>query len=161
MGFLLSDSEWDQYANDIDQFMNEDVALQPVEWLQCIRPADLNGDDLEPLYSSTDLQGIITYNQFRTWPINTQTITGDNDKESCLLFMNTKWLEDNDYNNLQGLFAFDPVLDRFIVDGIMYKASGDSKTSQVKSKTLLTFIVLRRESIATGHEKYKVVPNNP
>lgn len=153
MAPFISTAEWGDFENIINDFAN-DAWQQLIVWKKCIRATDKLGDDSNPLYKENELRGLVNYNHFRSWPINTQQITGEIDKESILLYLNTKYLADNNYLNANGLLKFNPTLDIFTIDGLEYKASGDSKTSQTDSKTLVNFIILRRYTIDTADSKY-------
>lgn len=151
---FINNEDWADYENVINEFHN-DAFQQSVLFRRLIRDVNLLGSDQDkPLYKDLEIKGLVLYNHFRTWPINTQTLQGDIDKESVMLFLNSKYLEDLGLLNDNRLLKFNPVKDRFIIDGQVYKPSGDSKTSQTNDKTLLNFIVLRKDILETGEDRY-------
>jgi hypothetical protein len=149
----ISPEEWALYEDTINDF-HDDAFQQPITLSLCIRQAGQFSADSTALYEDKEIKGLILYNHFRSWPINTQTITGEIDKESVLLFLNTEYLRSLDLVNDNGLLKFKPANDYFTIDGLRYKPSGDSKTAQTNDKTLLNFVVLRRDIINTGQSKY-------
>lgn len=147
MAPFISEAEWQQYEDDINSF-NDDAMQQPITWVKSISIFDALGR--EKLKTKTvELKGLINYNHFRSWPINKESITGQIDKESMLLYLNHKYLLESGYIGESGTFDFKADLDKFIVDGFEYSAKGNSQTAQTKNKTLLHFIVLKREEKLT------------
>lgn len=154
MAFFLTQAEWDQYISDIFSFCEEDAFKQEIIWKKSIGALNSDGSDDGPMYSDKTLLGLIQYNDFRSWPINTDSITGEIDKESMMLLLSNKFLAENGYLNTQGIFKFDPSLDKFLVNGVLYKAKGDSQTAQANNTTLLHFIILKRDTVDTSSSRY-------
>lgn len=149
---FIEDSDWQEYEEDINDF-HEDAFQQVIIWKNPVRTLNKSGSEA-PLYLDKELRCLIHYNHFRNWPINIQNITGDTDKQSVQVYFNAKHLDNEGVLNSEGLFEFDPILSRFVVDGVWYKPSGDSKTAQTKNKTLLHFVILRRDILETSEDKY-------
>jgi hypothetical protein len=147
MAPFISDAEWQQYEDDINSF-NNDAFQQSITWVKSINIFDTFGRE-KPKTKSVELKGLINYNHFRSWPINKESITGQIDKESMLLYLNHNYLLELGLINENGIFDFKPDLDKFIIDGLEYSAKGNSQTAQTKNKTLLHFIVLKREEKST------------
>lgn len=150
---LITDTQWQEYEDAINQF-HSDAFQENILWISIINKIDKFGEDGNEKKKEINLKGLITYNYFRSWPMNKDTQTGEIDKESILVFFNNKYLSDLGYINVNGQFKFDPSKDRFKVRGVQYKASGDSQVSQTKDKPLLHFIILKREEIDTGNPVY-------
>jgi len=150
---LIKQKYWDRHINIINEF-HSDAFQQQITWKSCIKQYGTHGDDNEMRYKDITILGLIQYNHFRSWPINKDTIVGQVDQESELLFLNIKYLRDNGYTNDNDQFIFKPALDRFEVNGVVYTAKGDSQTAQAKDKVLLHFIVLKREEIETSENIY-------
>lgn len=152
MSFFLSDAEWAEYEDAVNAFHN-DAFQQPIVWRKLVSTFDSIGRE-KTRYINDTLLGIIQYNHFRSWPINIESVTGQIDNQSMLLFLNNKYLEDRNLLNSEGQFEFKPDTDRFTVNGVEYVAKGDSQTAQTKNKALLHFIVLKREEIKTSEQRY-------
>jgi hypothetical protein len=143
MSTFITDLEWEDYEATINNF-HDDAFQQTVVWRRSISMFNKLGQTVNRTVD-TDLKGLINYNHFRSWPINKESITGQVDKESMLLYINNQYLADLDLLDEAGVFKFNPDLDKFIVDNIEYAAKGNSQTAQTKTKKLLHFIVLKRE----------------
>jgi hypothetical protein len=153
-GYIISPEEWAQFNDDINGFMELDSANQVFTWLKCVRSINPKGNDDTPLYKNYELQGLFQYNEFRSWPINADTSTGQIDKESILAFINNDYLQKLGLLTPEGQFNFNPALDKFIVNGVRYKSKGDSQTAQAHNKPLLHFMVLLRDYVETENERY-------
>lgn len=154
MGHIISDQEWAQYADDINKFMDLDSGNQVITWLRSVRSLGRMGDDSKPAYKEIQLKGLFQYNEFRSWPINADTVTGEIDKESVLCFLNLDFLRKNNYLNEHGQFKFKPSLDKFIINGVRYKSKGDSQTAQAQTNPLLYFMVLTKDYVESENTRY-------
>ena len=142
----INDSTWDRYTNIINSF-HDDANKQIVIWEKMLSARTRLSNDV--IRSNVTLEGLIQYNFFRNWPINKAEVAGEVDKQSLLLYLNLEYLRGLDLLNDNNQFIFDPVYDRFTIEGVRYKAMGDSKAAQAKDKTLLFFIILQREEVLT------------
>jgi hypothetical protein len=152
MGYFITSEEWAQYASDISSFLKEDSANQVITWLRCVRSLNNKGNDSEPLYQPQELQGLIQYNEFRSWPINADTTTGEVDKESILVFLSNDYLLEHGFLSTKGQFKFKPSLDKFEVNGLRYRSKGDSQTAQTNNQTLMHFMVLLRDYVESEND---------
>lgn len=151
---FLSQTDWDLYKAIIDEF-HEDVNQEPITWRKYVNVIDRYGEDKDPKnFQDIPLLGLVQYNYFRSWPINKAMVAGKVDKESVLVYFNTQYLIDSNHTNVNDLLAFDPGKDLFIIKGLIYKSFGESQVAQAKDKTLLQFLILKREEIPTGVTKY-------
>lgn len=156
MNNFITDSEWAEYEGIINDFHN-DAFQNSFIWLKSIRSLDSNGSDDSPLYSRIPLLGLFQDNHFRSWPINSDTLTGQIDKESVLLYINNNYLESiagGIYINEFKRWKINPGLDKFIYEGVTYTAKGDSSSAQTKDKTLLHFVVLARDYVNAPNNRY-------
>lgn len=153
-GYLITDEEWAQYGEDINNFMNVDAGNQEIIWLRNVRSTGRMGDDSKPDYREIPLKGVFQYNEFRSWPINTDTVTGEIDKESVLCFLNNEYLRQQGYLNEHGQFKFKPSVDKFILNGVRYKSKGDSQTAQAQTNPLLYFMVLTKDYVESENTRY-------
>lgn len=149
----VSQADWDAHKAAIDEF-HEDAFQQVITWKRTITVLSQNGEDDNIKNEDIELKGLVLYNYFRSWAINKSDQAGEIDKQSCMLYLNNKYLDDNGHINAQGQFKFKPVEDRFIVNGIVYKANGESQAAQSNNKPLLHFIILKREEIGSHTTKY-------
>lgn len=151
---FISDEEWADFRQGINDFHN-DVFQQEIIWKKQIVTKDYHGEDSNQRFVNVPLKGLMKYNDFRSWPLTETTDSGEIDKQSIMVYFNIKYLRDNGYTNTEGNFIFDPAMDRFIVNGVKYKAMGDSQSAQAKDQPLLIFIVLKREDIGSGINMYQ------
>lgn len=153
MGFI-SDQEWADYERDINLFHN-DAFQQEIIWHRTLLSISQNGEDDNPTnMEPITLRCLIQYNDFRSWPINKETVGGELDSESMLVFINLAYLGTLGYLNSFGQFEYRPDLDRFEVNGVTYVDKGNSQTAQSKSNPLLHFLVLKREELTTPNNIY-------
>lgn len=150
---LVDDNDWQEYRDMINEF-HEDAFQQDIIWKKEVTSRDYNGEDSNIRYESKTLKGLAHYNYFRAWPLNQATEAGEIDKESVLVYFNLKYLEGEGLLNQHGQFEFDPVSDRFEINGVGYKNKGESQAGQVSTDPILTFIILKREETNTGSHKY-------
>src|SRR5699024_7697627 len=95
----------------------------------------------------------LVYNYMRTWPITLHTETGELDKQSVQVFVNKQYLAANGHINTAGAFDYNPAMDRFIIDGLVYKAVGDTAVAQAGSSDILISFILKREETPTGEDR--------
>lgn len=150
----LTPADWDLYKAIIDEF-HEDVNQEQIIWRRYVNTIDRYGEDKDPKnFQDINLLGLVQYNYFRNWPINKSMVAGKVDKESVMVYFNTQYLIDSNHTNVNNLLSFDPGKDFFIIRGLLYKCFGESQVAQANNKTLLQFIILKREEIQTGVTKY-------
>lgn len=150
---FMKPEDWQAYQDTLNEWQ-EDMFQQPVTWESKRKTRTVHGEYQERP-SSIELKGLIQYNYFRSWPITKIKDSGEVDKESMILYLNIKYLADNGWANMAGQFMFDPGYDRFIVNGVTYKAMGESQAAQAHDKPLFLFIILKREELSTSDTKYE------
>lgn len=150
---LLNPEDWQSHIDIVNDFHN-DAFQQDVIWQRTIRKLSSHGEDSGPKTENIILKGLLQYNNFRSWPINKDEITGQVDNESNLLYLNLQYLKDNNYLNSDGQFIFDPGMDKFIINGVKYSPKGDSQAAQASDTVLFHFIVLKREEVDSGNNPY-------
>lgn len=147
---LLTDAQWQRY-NDVINDAHNSFNQQEIIWLKSLGGIDPNGEDnLTERFTAITLLGLFEYNVFHKWPIEQDTETGGLPRQSEVLYLNKKYLEDLGYLDAAGNMNYDMDADRFIHRGIKYKSKGDPDVSQDKSKPLLFMIILQKEEIQTG-----------
>ena len=95
-------------------------------------------------HKKTSINCLIIYNAYRTWPINTGTVSGELDKETITLLFSKRLLSSKGLIDDTGKVIIDITRDRFYVDGNMYVSSGDSASSQAGNQDALYMIILKR-----------------
>ena len=137
--------------NKIDGSFNKDIITWRRTNIATI--PEFFEDNLRNSYVDIELQVLIGYNYFRTWPITKDTLEGAHDEQNMVAQFNLEYLKTLGYTTADGYFNFEPEDDRFFHRGIKYKAFGDTFTSQAGDEPLMFQIVLRRDIIATGTDR--------
>jgi len=146
---MISQAEWDQFANDLKAF-NDEVANQEVTWKVPIIKLPRFNEDPTPTYESRSLRCLVSYNAFRVWPMDRETEPGAVDKQYLYLLLNHQYLADNGWLTANKNFDFNPNQDIFIVNGMEHTSSGDTPVSAEKSFPLYSIVVLERKTTATS-----------
>ena len=151
----ISKAQWQVYKdiiNNAHNIFNKDI----VTWRRLITGLQPFGEDDPSLNGTEDIQleTLITYNIFRTWPITQNTPDGVLDRENIVLMFTKKYLSDLGYLNSDGYFHFDPGKDLFIHHGQEYRAMGETPISQAYDDALHIYIILIRQKTQTGESKY-------
>ena len=152
---MISNGMWQVYKNLINK-VHDDFNQDTITWKRFIRGKQRYGEDdiSHDNYTDINLLCLIAYNVFRTWPMTAKSVAGDLDKESIVVILNKKYLEDLGYLNTNSFFDMDPGKDKFIHHGLEYRASGETQVSQAKDEPLLFYIILSRQETPTGTGKY-------
>lgn len=152
MSYLIPDSTWANYESIING-IHEDFNQDDVTWKRSRGGIDRDGEDNSTeRFSSITLKALFQYNAARVWPLTRFTDGGLLDKESEVIILNLKYLNDLGYINANGNFDYNQDSDRFIHKGITYKSTGDTPLSQAKDKPLLFMIILTRDSLPTAKD---------
>lgn len=146
----LSSTTWNKYTKILNDFMETDAAKKKVIWRRYVEVPLLYGEDTRvPPYNDVEIEVLFAYNTFRTWPINIPTVSGELDNNNVVFYVSKNYLEENGYLNSEGYFDFNRSTDRFIMDGITYKSSGDTSASQAGDHDVLIMVILKREEVLT------------
>ena len=143
---MITPNQWADFRKAM-KVAHDSFNQQIIIWQKALIIDNPFGEDSGRKYQDIQLKGLVQYNWFRTWPANTETKTGTVDKESCVLILNKEYLQSLNLLNENKYFNFSPGDDYFIINGIRYRASGDSDLSQANNDPVLFFIVLRREEL--------------
>lgn len=142
---ILSQADWGDYKNIVNNFIDNDSGKQPFMWLRKIDQMLPFGEDSGTLYQPIHLEGLFQYNYIKTWPSNVLTISGDLSDIDIVLYISARVLGGNGYLSDLGYWDFNWAEDRFYLNGRIYKPSGDTQTAQAGNEALLFFVVLKRE----------------
>ena len=61
------------------------------------------------------------------------------------IYVSARLIRELGYADQYGYWQFDRSLDRFIVNGIVYKSSSDTQVAQAKDDPLLFQVILKRD----------------
>lgn len=149
----MKPEDWELYVNTLNAW-HSDVFQQPIIHKKFIIYRNTYGEDTDPVFEDNVIKGLVQYNYFRAWAVTQATTTGEIDKETCLVYFNKKYLEETGNLTSEGNLDFDPAMDRFILDGLVYKSSGESTAAQAYDKSVFYFIILKREETNSGQKRY-------
>lgn len=152
---LVSNRSWNRYKNHISKFLNLDAGRQSIIWAKNIDQLLTHGEDRIPSYIRIDIEALCYYNAFRNWPLNEPSVSGETDEENLSIMISADYIEklhdglfwkksDSLYEE-DGYWDFNWQKDRFVINGITYRPSGDTNVSQAKDKALVFLIVLKRD----------------
>lgn len=144
----ISKKSWQKFENVINNFIDQDAGQQPFKWLKYIDVILPYAEDSGEEYEVVNLKGLFHYNHIRVWPYSKPTISGDIDTTSVVLYISKNNLKGGGYLTSDGYWDFNQTQDRFILNGHVYKPSGDTQVSQASDNPLLFFVVLQRDDAA-------------
>lgn len=142
---FLSNKSWDRYKNIINDFMDHDAARQIVIWAKCVEQLLTHGEDSVQKYFRKPIEALCYYNAFRNWPLNRATTTGELDEENLSIMISGKYLREHGFMNENNYWDFNWAMDRFEINGIVYRPTGDTQVAQAKDEALVFMIVLKRD----------------
>lgn len=153
---LVSNKSWDRYKKHIKRFLDLDAGRQTIIWAKNLNQLLTHGEDTIPYYRRIEIEALCYYNAFRNWPINTPTATGETDDENLSIMISRDyiesleggkyWKKSNDIEgSTEGYWDFNWSEDRFVINGITYKPSGDTNVAQAKDEPLVFLIILKRD----------------
>lgn len=142
---LVPNKSWDRYKRIISTFMDKDAGRQSIIWAKNVDQLLTHGEDYIPKYYRIEIEALCFYNAFRNWPINKATVSGELDEENLSILVTTEYIESIGYLNKDGYWDFDWSKDRFVINGQVYKPSGDTQVSQAKDQALVFMVILKRD----------------
>ena len=137
--------DWSRYKKVVGDFIDQDAGRQPFIWLSKIEQPLAYGEDGGIRYCPVVMEGLFYYNFIKTWPNQTQLTSGELDLTNCVLYISAQLLRKADYLDKYGYWEFNNSEDRFVLNGKVYKPSGDTQVAQAEDEALLFFIILQRE----------------
>lgn len=142
---LVPNKSWDRYKQIITQFMDVDAGRQTIVWAKNVNQILSHGEDFIPKYYKINIEALCYYNAFRNWPINKPTMEGELDDENLSILVSAEYIKELGYMNKDGYWDFNWSMDRFVINGIVYKPSGDTQVAQAKDKALVFMVILKRD----------------
>ena len=125
--------------------MDNDAGKQPIIWAHKPEQLSIFGEDGSASYYLRNIEALCYYNAFRNWPINRETTSGELDDENLSILISKSYLENKGYINSDGYLNFNGSEDRFIINGVVYKPSGDTQVAQAHDEALVFLIILKRD----------------
>lgn len=142
---LVPNKSWDRYKRIISTFMDKDAGRQSIIWAKNVDQLLTHGEDYIPKYYRIKIEALCFYNAFRNWPINKATVSGELDEENLSILVTMEYIESIGYLNKDGYWDFDWSKDRFVINGQVYKPSGDTQVAQAKDQALVFMVILKRD----------------
>ena len=143
--FKIWNRSWDRYKNIISNFLDLDAGRQSITWAKNVNQLLTHAEDYTPQYYNIQIEALCAYNAFRNWPINKATIAGALDDENLSIYVSRNYIESIGYLTDEGYWDFNWEQDRFIINGITYKPSGDTQVAQAKDVGLCFMVILKRD----------------
>jgi hypothetical protein len=142
---LVPNKSWDKYKKVITTFIDQDAGRQTIIWAKNVDQLLTHGEDYIPKYYPIEIEALCYYNAFRNWPIDKATIAGELDEETLSILISTEYVRKIGYLNKNGYWDFNWSMDRFVINGIVYKPSGDTQVAQAKDQALVFMVILKRD----------------
>lgn len=146
---LISNADWDDFRQ-VMRDGHDTFEKKVIIWLRKVITTNTYMEDSNPTPVEVNLEVQLNYNYMRTWPITQQTEMGEIDKQSVQVLINKEYLRENGYINSDNYFDYNMDHDRFIIDGMLMKAVGDTAASQAVDDDILITFILKREETETG-----------
>jgi len=152
---MITPTQFNRYKNlinKVDESFNKDTLV----WRRASAATipEFFEDNLNDTYTDINLDVLVGYNYFRTWPVTKDTLEGANDEQNMVIHINRDYLTKLGYTTPQGYFNFKPEDDIFIHRGIKYRSFGDTFHSQAGDEPLFIQLVLKRDIVPTGTDRY-------
>lgn len=142
---FVSNKVWDNYKKIITNFLDIDAGRQTITWAKAVDQLLSHGEDSTPKYYNIPIEALCYYNSFRNWPINKATISGELDDENLSILISKSYIEQIGYLTSEGYWDFNWSEDRFVINGIIYRPSGDTQVAQAKDEALVFLVILKRD----------------
>lgn len=154
---LVSNTSWERYKKHVRNFLDNDAGRQTIIWAKNINELLTHGEDKIPWYERIEIEALCYYNAFRNWPINVATVSGETDEENLSIMISRGYIEQLDGGRFwkrvtsdtgaptDGYWDFNWQEDRFSINGITYRPTGDTQVAQAKDEALVFLIILRRD----------------
>lgn len=141
----IPNKSWDRYKNIIQNFLDIDAGKQKIIWAKNVDQLLSHGEDSTPQYFKKGIEVLCYYNAFRNWPINTNSMGGELDDENLSIMVSGRYLKEKGYLNANGYWDFHWASDRFEINGIVYRPTGDTQVAQAKDEALVFLVILKRD----------------
>lgn len=156
MSQALTDADWALFNNAINVDAQGSFFKDILVWRKITQAWHKNGyvdDQDNKVYQEIELESLVGYNYFRTWPVEKLTEGGEVDSQNLVVYLNKEYLSGLGYLTENGNFDYDPGVDLFRLNGVNLRSAGDTPTSQAQDNPLLVMLILKRELPATGQKR--------
>ena len=153
----VSNKAWSRYKKIVQNFLDQDSGRQKIIWARHIDQILSYGEDSLPQYVFNVIEALCYYNAFRNWPINKSSVSGEQDEENLSIMISRQYLADNGYLDSNGYLDFNWAEDRFIINGIPYRPTGDTNVSQAKDEAIVFLIILKRDRDSFFEEDWQKI----
>ena len=153
----VSNKAWSKSKSIVQNFLDQDSGRQKIIWASHIDQILSYGEDSLPQYVFNVIEALCYYNAFRNWPINKSSVSGEQDEENLSIMISRQYLADKGYLDSNGYFDFNWAEDRFIINGIPYRPTGDTNVSQAKDEAILFLIILKRDRDSLFEEDWQKI----
>lgn len=153
----VSNKAWSKYKRIVQNFLDQDSGRQKIIWASHIDQILSYGEDSLPQYVFNVIEALCYYNAFRNWPINKSSVSGEQDEENLSIMISRQYLADKGYLDPNGYFDFNWAEDRFIINGIPYRPTGDTNVSQAKDEAIVFLIILKRDRDSFFEEDWQKI----
>lgn len=151
MAKLITPAQWAKYKQAINDGL-ETFAQKEIIWLKYVNQINRFGEDPEIAPVQITLKCLINYNYMRSWPITFTSDSGELDRQSMQVLFSLQYLRDEGHLTGDNSLDYDPGMDRFIIDGMIMKGSGDTPVSQAEGEDLMYSLIVKREETDTGNK---------
>ena len=153
----VSNKAWSKYKRIVQNFLDQDSGRQKIIWASHIDQILSYGEDSLPQYVFNVIEALCYYNAFRNWPINKSSVSGEQDEENLSIMISRQYLADRGYLDSNGYFDLNWAEDRFIINGIPYRPTGDPNVSQAKDEAIVFLIILKRDRDSYFEEDWQKI----
>ena len=153
----VSNKAWSKYKRTVQNFLDQDSGRQKIIWASHIDQILSYGEDSLPQYVFNVIEALCYYNACRNWPINKSSVIGEQDEENLSIMISKQYLADRGYLDSNGYFDFNWAEDRFIINGIPYRPTGDTNVSQAKDEAIVFLIILKRDRDSFFEEDWQKI----
>lgn len=151
---IIDKKTWGDLAALVNEATNQgDFSNKHITWRRkkAVLTEFAEDQDSFTNFEDVDLLVLCNYNFLRSWPVTAETESGQLDRQSIQLMINKQYLRDLGYINSSNYIKYNPDYDRFILDGVTYRAMGDTPASQALDDDLFISIIIQREETFTGN----------
>lgn len=142
---FVSNKAWERYKRIVQKFLDFDAGRQVIYWMKHVDQQLAFAEDSTPQFIGIQIEALCFYNAFRNWPLNKATVSGALDEENLSIYISKSAVEKLGYLNSDGYWNFNWEEDRFVINGIVYKPSGDTQVAQAKDEPLVFMVILKRD----------------
>lgn len=150
IGGNLLGTDWDIFKSLMAD-VHATFAQKIILWKRSTVQVHRYGEDPVDTMVDTQLAVLCDWNYKRTWPVDINNESGQDDEQSVQIYLNKEFLRQNGFLNTQDYLKYNKEADRFSIDGILYKSFGDTSAAQMLQDDAWVTVILKRITEQTGH----------